>query len=41
LLIPVTEEEVKFKIKSGAEALENKFENASFDYINPLRSSVA
>lgn len=39
-LIPVTEKEVEFKNKKGVEALENKFEENVFDYINPKRKST-
>ena len=40
-LIPITKSEVEFKRKFGLEALEEKFENNAFDYLNPMRPSVA
>ena len=40
-LIPVTRSEVEFKKAEGVEALEQAFENASFDYLDPARPSVA
>ena len=39
-LIPVTEREVEFKKKNGAESLEDKFEETQFDFINPSRLSI-
>jgi len=39
-LIPVTEQEVEFKMQNGVEALENKFEESNFNYLAPDRSSV-
>ncbi|WP_369411833.1 suppressor of fused domain protein [Chryseolinea lacunae] len=39
-LIPVTEAEVDFKKSCGVEALEIKFEESGFDYLNPNRASV-
>lgn len=39
-LIPVTEQEVEYKKKHGIEALEAKFEDAKFDYLDPYRDSV-
>ncbi len=39
-LIPVTEMEVNYKSKYGAEALEEKFEETQFDYLNPGRNSL-
>ena len=39
-LIPVTKGEVGFKKTNGLEALEEKFEDSGFDYLNPGRSSV-
>ncbi|MFC6101248.1 suppressor of fused domain protein [Olivibacter domesticus] len=39
-LIPVTEKEAIFKKDHGIEALENKFEQKQFNYLNPERSSV-
>ena len=39
-LIPVTEDEVKYKTKFGPEALEATFEEKGFDYINPERPGV-
>lgn len=39
-LIPVTKKEVEFKKLKGAEALEDAFEKARFDYTDPMRKSV-
>lgn len=39
-LIPLTPEEVEFKKRYGLEALEAKFEEAKFDYLDPYRHSV-
>lgn len=39
-LIPITGAEVQFKKDYGLEALEHKFEEEQFDYLDPLRSSV-
>lgn len=39
-LVPVTEREVEFKKKHGVEALERRFEQAKFDYVDPHRASV-
>lgn len=39
-LIPVTQAEVDFKAKFGMEALEQRFEQGPFDYLDPLRASV-
>jgi hypothetical protein len=39
-LIPVTKEEVDYKAKYGVDALEDRFEAAGFNYINPLRPAV-
>jgi hypothetical protein len=39
-LIPVTEDEVSFKKRNGLEALEQRFEDMPFDYLDPLRVSV-
>ena len=39
-LLPVTHSEVEFKKKHGLDALEQKFDSVSLDYINPNRSSV-
>ena len=38
--IPITEEEVRYKVKNGVEALEEKFEEGELDYLNPNRKSV-
>jgi hypothetical protein len=40
-LVPVTKSEVEFKKRNGVEALEAKFEQASFNYLDPHRKSVA
>lgn len=39
-LIPVTPAEVKFKKTQGVEALEERFEESQFNYLNPSRPSV-
>lgn len=39
-LIPVTDAEVSFKVQHGLEALEERFEQAAFDYLDPMRASV-
>jgi hypothetical protein len=39
-LIPITEAETNFKNKYGMEALEQKFEENQFDFLDPGRSSV-
>lgn len=39
-LIPITKEEVEYKRKYGAEALEQCFETAAFNYIDPQRKAV-
>lgn len=39
-LIPVTDDEVAFKAEHGLDALEERFEAAAFDYLDPLRASV-
>ncbi len=39
-LIPITLREREFKITHGLEALEQRFDAAPLDYLNPLRGSV-
>lgn len=39
-LIPITLQERNYKIECGLEALEEKFEQSNFDYLNPGRMSV-
>lgn len=39
-LIPITQQERTYKIKYGVDALEEKFEKASFNYLDPFRQSV-
>ena len=39
-MIPVTENEVAFKIKYGAEALEAIFDREALDYPDPGRNDV-
>ena len=39
-LIPITTEELQYKKDNGVEALENIFEEAEFNYIDPFRNSV-
>lgn len=39
-LIPVTLAEVEFKKEQGMEALEEKFEAAQFNFLDPFRASV-
>ena len=38
--IPITEAELAFKKKHGLDALEQKWEAAGFNYLDPLRRSV-
>jgi hypothetical protein len=40
-MIPITEAEVRFKKTHGMEALEQKLEESRFDFLDPLRASVA
>lgn len=40
-LIPITPQELEFKKRHGLEALEARFEEANFAYLDPLRKSVA
>jgi hypothetical protein len=40
-LIPVTRKEVRLKAEYGVKALEERFELSSFDYVDPMRPSVA
>jgi hypothetical protein len=39
-LIPISKEEADFKSKYGSEALEQKFDEVNFDYLNPNRESM-
>jgi len=39
-LVPITPEELAFKIEHGVEALEARLEQAGVDYLDPQRSSV-
>ncbi len=39
-LIPITEQEREYKRKFGMDALEQAFESAGFNYLDPNRSSV-
>ncbi len=39
-LVPVTEHEVEFKKHYGLEALEDRLEQANFNYVDPQRGSV-
>jgi len=39
-LVPITQAERDFKVTHGIEALEDLFEQTSFDYLNPIRPSV-
>ena len=39
-LIPITPAELQFKKVEGLEALEEKFEESNFNYLNPWRASV-
>jgi hypothetical protein len=39
-LIPVTEAEIDFKKIHRVDALERRFEEAAYDYLDPLRASV-
>lgn len=40
-LIPITSAEVELKRREGLDALEERFEAAQFDYLDPARPSVA
>jgi hypothetical protein len=40
-LIPITRNEVEFKKARGLEALEATFEECAFNYLDPMRDSVA
>jgi hypothetical protein len=40
-LIPITNAEVAYKKAQGLEALEARFEESQFNYLNPTRASVA
>jgi hypothetical protein len=39
-VIPITADEVAYKQNKGIQALEERFEQAHFDYADPSRSSV-
>ncbi len=39
-LIPITHREIEYKKKYGVDKLEDRFELAQFNYLNPLRNSV-
>lgn len=39
-LIPITLAELRFKKEHGVSALEQRFEEAQFNYLDPLRDSV-
>jgi hypothetical protein len=39
-LVPVTPAEAQLKQEQGTQALEGRFERASFNYIDPMRPSV-
>jgi hypothetical protein len=39
-LIPITRSEVDFKKKNGLEALEDRFDDMQFNYLDPARSPV-
>jgi hypothetical protein len=39
-LIPITQSEAEFATRHGLEALEERFEEARFNYLDPSRSSV-
>lgn len=39
-LVPITKAEVEFKKKNGLECLEDRFDKANFNYLDPLRKSV-
>ena len=39
-LIPISESEVEYKKAHGVEALEIKFDEAKFNYLDPNRASV-
>jgi hypothetical protein len=40
-LIPITPDETEYKKRNGLEALEARFESQAFNYVDPLRKSVA
>lgn len=40
-LVPITPEELQLKKEQGLEALEERFERKQFNYLDPLRPSVA
>lgn len=39
-VVPITPQEAAFKKKHGVEALEHRFEEAQFNYVDPARRSV-
>jgi hypothetical protein len=39
-MVPITPAELLFKKQEGLEALEERFEAAQFDFLDPLRASV-
>lgn len=39
-LVPITKSEVDFKKAHGLEALENRFDETQFNYLNPMRDAV-
>ena len=39
-LVPITDDELAFKKRYGLDALEERFEAAQFDFLDPLRPSV-
>ena len=39
-LIPITKAEREYKVAFGVEALERKFEESNFDYVDALRPSI-
>jgi hypothetical protein len=39
-LIPISASEVDYKKQHGLEALESRFEQSKFDYLNPKRASI-
>lgn len=39
-LIPITVSEVNYKKQNGLEALEQKFDEAYFNYLDPYRKSI-
>lgn len=39
-LVPITKSEMEFKKENGLEALEDRFDEAQFNYLDPMREAV-